>query len=270
MSIVVNVSNVWVKGSSFIGYDSFYLRPGAVVTANAEDVDQPGSNAASWQTSGGGWQATGAGDKTLTVTLAAVDNADCYGIYKHNIGTLGLTVKLQFSTDGVAWNDLAGSARMPSDDTAVFFVGAQESAKFWRIHIAGLAAGETLIIGQAFIGLALSVFSPPEPGWVPPNLALDNVYINSRSEGGDFLGRTLIRKGSKTNFAVSIASQEWIRDSWLPFMEAAELHPFYHAWDTTSFPDEVAFCYTDGPISKPVYVNPRFMSFDLKFFALLE
>ena len=270
MSIVVNSSSSWVKGASYVGYDSLYLRLGAVVAANVEDTDQPASNATSWLVSGGGWQATGAGDKTLAVTLVAAANANSYAIYKHNLGTLGLTVKLQHSSDGIAWTDLAGSEKNPAVDTAIYFVGASISAKYWRIHIAGLLAGETLIVGQAFISESLNVFSPPEPGWTPPSLAPNNKYINSRSDGGDFLGRTLIRKGAKTMFQVSVASQSWIRANWLPFMDAAELHPFYHAWDTTQFPLEVAFCYTDGPISKPRYVNPRFMSFDLKFFALLE
>ena len=271
MAIVVNQGGAWVQGSSYIGYDSLYLQAGAVVAANAEDSGFPGSNAASWVTTGGGWQATGAGDKTLTATLLSAANGNSYGIHKHNIGTLGLTVKLQSSANGSSWTDVTGSEKTPGDDATIFFVAtAPVSAKFWRIHIAGLAAGETLTIGQAFIGNALLVFSPPETGWTPPNVAIENEFINNRSEGGDFMGRTLIRKGSKTQFTVGIADAGWIRTDWLPFMLEAEKHPFYHAWDTVSFPSEVAYCYIEGKISKPKYVSPRFMSFDLKFRALIE
>lgn len=272
MSIVVNQNlAIWVQGSSYIGYDNLFLRDGAVSVASEADDGFPGSNATSWLTTGGGWQTTGAGDKTLAVTLLLAENIDSYGVYKHNLGTLGLTVKLQTSSDGVAWTDLPGSEKTPANDDAIYFVAtATVSAKYARLNIAGLLAGETLIIGNAFVSASLRVFSPPETGFIPPNLALDNKYLNNRSEGGDFMGRTFIRKGSKTNFTVSIADDDWIRTDWFPFMEAAEAHPFYHAWDTTAHAAEVAFCYTDGKIEKPRYVNSLYMSFGIKFFALIE
>lgn len=270
MSIVVNQGGAWVQGSSYLAYDSLYLRSGAVVAASSEDSGFPASNAASWLTSGGGWQVTGAGDKTLTVTLLAAANANSYAIYKHNLGTLGLTVKAQYSADGAAWTDLTGSEKVPGDDSVIYFVAtAPVSAQFWRLLITGMVAGQTLTIGQAFIGESLQVFNPPEPGWVPPNLALADEFINSRSEGGDFLGRSLVRKGSKTDFSVGLVAADWVRTNWLPFLLAAELHPFYHAWDTVSFPNEVSYSYTDK-VRPPTYVSSRFMSISLSFFALLE
>lgn len=272
MSIVINQGGNWVQGSSYIGYDNLYLRSTAAVAASSEDVGFPGSSGVSWLTSGGGWQTTGVGDKTLAVTLPTTETAQAFAIYKHNLGTLGLTIKLQESTNATTWNDVPGSEQTPSNDEAIFWVDTDPSAtvRYWRLHIAGLAAGETLKIAQAFIGPVLRVFNPPEAGWIPPNIALDDKYLNTRSEGGDFMGRTFVRKGSKTSFMNSLADEAWIRSDWLPFMKEAERHPFYHAWDTISFPFEVAYCYTDGKISKPKYVSSRFMSFDLKFFALLE
>ena len=271
MGIVVNQGGNWVQGSSYIGYDNLYLRSDAVVAANAADVGFPVENATSWLTTSGGWQATGAGDKNISLTLDAVQNLNSYGIFKHNLGTLGLTIKLQSSTDGTIWTDIAGTEQTVVTDDAIFLVlTAPVSFLYYRFNVAGLATGETLIIGNIYIGESLNVFNPPEPGWTPPSLALDNTYLNSRSEGGDFIGRTLVRKGSKTNFSVGIADADWIRSDWFPFMLEAEKHPFYHAWDTINYPGEVAYCYTDGKISKPKYVSSRFMSFDLKFFALIE
>lgn len=271
MSIVVNQGGAWVQGSSYIGYDNLYLRTGAVVAASSEDSGFPGSAAASWLTSGGGWQTTGAGDKTLSVTLPSAEDGNSYGIYKHNIGTLGLTVKLQSSPDGSTWTDVTGSEKTPGNDDVIFFVvSAPVSAKFWRIHIAGLAAGETLIIGQAFIGDSFLVFSPPESGFTPPNLALNSKYITSRSDGGDFMGRSLVRKGNKTGFSVSLVERGWVRSTWLPFLKAAEKTPFYYGWDTLNFQAEVAFCYSDKKIEIPKYVSSGYMAISLNFFALIE
>ena len=270
MGIVVNQNpGTWVQGSSYIGYDNLFLREGAVVAESESDAGFPGSNATSWLTTGGGWQTTGSGDKTLTATLPSAENINSYGVYKHNFGTLGLTVKLQTSSDGSTWVDLTGSEISPADDDAIYFVAtASVSAKFLRLHIAGLGVSETLILGNAFASESLRVFSPPETGFIPVPLALDNKYLNNRSEGGDFMGRTFIRKGSKTAFTISVANDDWVRDNWFPFMEAAELHPFYHSWDTVNHPGEVGFCFTDGKIQKPKYMTSRYMSFGIKFFAL--
>jgi hypothetical protein len=271
MSIVVSQSLTWVQGASYIGYDNLYLRMLATVVANAEDTGQTGALAVSWLTYSGGWQATGVGVKTLTVSFPLVgEDANSYGVYKHNLGTLGLTVKLQHSSDGVAWTDLIGSAKVPANDEAIFFIGATINAKFWRIHIAGLLAGETLIIGQAFIGPSLRVFAPPEAGFTPPNLGLNSDFITSRSDGGDFLGRSLIRKGSKSGFLITNVAAAWVRSDWLPLIKEVEKHPFYYGWDNVNHADEVAFCYTDGKITVPRYESSLFFNVSLNFIALLE
>lgn len=271
MSVVVNQSGAWKQGSSWIGYDSFLLRDGVVLAANVEDVGQPGSNAADWLTYSGGWQATGAGDKTLTATLTIAENANSMGIYKHNLGTLGLTAKLQYSSDGSTWNDLTGTEISPADDTAIFMVAAAPvSAQFWRIHIAGLASAETLIIGQAYVGDSMQVFSPPESGFTPPNMGLANKYITSRSDGGDFLGRSLIRKGYESAFNIQNVAASWVRSDWMPFLLEAEKHPFYYSWDSLSHPTEVAFCYVGKKIAPPKYQSSLLFGISLKFTALID
>lgn len=271
MSIVVNAApNVWVQGACHVGYDNLFLRADAVLVANVEDVGQTGDLAASWLTYSGGWQATGAGDKTLAVSFSSAEAGNSFGIYKHNLGTLGLTVKVQHSSDGSTWVDLTGSEQSPPDDEAIFFVGASVSRAYWRIHITGLAAGETLIVGQAFVGPALQIFSPPEDGFTPPQFGLNSQFVMSRSDGGDFLGRSLIRKGSKSGFKISNVAEAWVKANWLPFIKEAEKHPFYFAWDSVGHFDEVAFCYTGKKIAPPTYQSSLFFALSLEFTALLE
>ena len=73
---------------------------------------------------------------------------------------------------------------------------------------------------------------------------------------------------SKTAFSISPIPESWVRQFWLTFMLAAEEHPFYYSWDLINFPDEVAYCYTEGKIDVPKYVSHRHFSIDLKFIAL--
>lgn len=269
MSLVVVNTPTWVQGSSYLGYDNAYLRSGAVVVASAVDAGFPASNAISWLVTGGGWQATLTGTAYLTLTLPASESLNSYGIFKHNLGDVGATVKLQHSADGAVWVDVAGSEKVVANNEAIFFVGVNNSAVWWRISIAGLVA-ETLEIGQAFVGDSLQMFSPPEPGFTPPKLALNNQYITSRADGGDFLGRSLIRRGSKMQFVNSIVHKDWVRANWQAVMAAIEKTPFYYAWDMANYPTEVAFCYVDKKIAMPKYVNSAYFSLDLKFIALVE
>ncbi len=268
MSIVVLQSSTWVQGSSYIGYDNSYLRTDALVAGSTEDSGFPASNATSWLITGGGWRATVSATTYLTVTLAAAENLNSYALYKHNLGDLGATVKLQHSSDGSAWTDLSGSEQVVADNKAIFFIGTGVTALYWRISIAGVDG--TIIIGNAFVGSSLQVFSPPEPGFTPPELAMDNKYVTSRADGGDFLGRSLIRKGSKMSFNNSVVHKDWIRANWLPLMQAIEKTPFYYAWDSTNYADEVAFCYVENKISNPSYINATHFSLNLKFVALIE
>lgn len=271
MSVVVIQGASWVQGSQYIGYDNLYLRLGAVAVASAEDAGFPASNATRWPTYGGGWQSSVVATTTLTVTLLSAENANSYGVYKHNLGDIGATVKLQSSSDGISWTDLAGSEKTPGDNKAIFFVNVTPvSAKFWRIHIVGLGSGETLKIGHAFVGNSLRVFSPPLPGWTPPNLAKNDDYINSRSDGGEFLGRSLIRKGNRTGFQIQNVLEGWVRANWEPLLDAIQEHPFYHAWDVDAHPNEVAYCYTEGKLVRPQYEFSGFFSISLNFIALIE
>lgn len=277
MAIVVNVAGGGgggggggaPVGNSYLAYDSFFLRSDALsVTADSEDFGQAIENGLSWPTYGGGWQTTTIGEHLVTVGFAATQQGQGYAIHKHNLADLGITVELQNSPDAVVWTTITDSDQTPTNNKTLFFVAAaQESATFWRLRFTGHTFG-TLRIAQMFIGPVLQAHQPPGTGWSPPNLALNNDFIQSRADGGDFLGRSLIRRGSKTNFTMSPVPESFVRNSWLPFMEAAELHPFYYSWNAEGFPGEVAYCYVEGRIDIPRYMTHLHFNVPLKFIAL--
>jgi len=277
MAIVVNVGGVSgggggplaAAGSSFIAYDSFFLRADvASVVADSEDFGQALENGTSWPTYGGGWQTSTPGEHTVTVGFGSTREARGYAIHKHNLADLGITVELQSSPDAAVWTTILGSDQMPSNNKTLFFVAADASSeRFWRLRFTGHTGG-TLRIAQLFIGPVFQVHQPPGMGWTPPNLALNNDYIQSRADGGDFLGRSLIRRGGKTNFTMTPVPETFVRNVWLPFMLEAEQHPFYYSWNAQGFPGEVAYCYVEGKIDIPRYVTHLHMSVPLKFIAL--
>lgn len=270
MSIVINLaSTAFAVGASYTGYDSLFLRSDASVTASSADADQPIENAISWPTYGGGWRTSTLGDHEARIGFDVVKTAQCFAIHKHNLGTLGITIKLQSSSDAISWTDVTGSEQNPADDKTIFWIDVTgtTSDRFWRLLFTGHTSG-IMRIGQIFIGPVLRNFNPPGIGWSPPNFAINNMYVNSRSDGGDFLGRSLIRRGSKTRFRMEPVTEEFVRDEWEPFMVAAEEHPFYFSWDAVNFPKEVAYCYVDKKIEIPKYISPKHLSASLAFVAL--
>lgn len=269
MSIVINQGGQWVAGNSWLGYDNLFLRADAAFSGSSEDAGFPAENASSWLTYSGGWRSSVAGTQNLSVSFDSVEAANSYGLFKHNLGDIGGTVKLQESDDGITFNDIAGSETSPTTNRTIYFVFDSEVHLFWRL-VFTIPTGETLIVGQAFVGPSLNVFGGPETGFTPPNLAFNDDFINSRADGGDFLGRSLIRKGAKTGFNVSAVPAQWVRDSWEPFLIVAQLQPFYFSWNVVDFASETAFCYTETNVAKPTYQSAAHMTIRLDFIALIE
>lgn len=269
MSIVINQGGQWIAGNSFIGYDSLFLRSDVVFSASSEDSGFPGENAASWLTYSGGWRSSVAGDQSLVASFAQTEAANSYGLFKHNLGDIGGTVKLQESDDGVTWTDVTGTEKTPTDNRTIFIVFDSQTHPYWRLLFT-IPTGETLIVGQAFVGPAMQLFGGPETGFTPPNLAYNDDFINSRADGGDFLGRSLIRKGAKTGFSISAVAQAWVRSDWEPFLDVAQLQPFYFTWDSVNYNTEVAYCYTETNVAKPTYQSAAHMNVRLDFIALVE
>jgi len=268
MAIVVAQGPAVAVGQSFIAHDSFLLRSDATVTASSEDADHEIANGSSWPTYGGGWQTSVISTHSVTVGFPGTRTGQGFALHKHNLGTLGITVKLQTSPDSTVWTDVTGSEQSPADDKTIFWADSMSSsAKFWRILFTGHTSG-VMRVAQVFIGPAFQMFNSPGMGWIPPNMALNNEFIMSRSDGGDFLGRSLIRRGGKTNFTMSPVTEAFVRSTWLDFMLAAELHPFYLTWDNVNFPNEVAYCYTEKKIALPRYMTNKHFSVPLSFIAL--
>lgn len=269
MSVVINQGGTWVAGNSYLGYDNLFLRSDVAFSATSEDAGFPAENAATWLTYSGGWRSSIAGSQSLVASFPSSESANSYALFKHNLGDIGGTVKLQQSDDGITFSDIAGSETTPADNRTIFFIFDSESHPFWRLMFT-IPAAQTLIVGQAFIGPSLNVFGGPESGWTPPNLAFNDDFVNSRADGGDFLGRSLIRKGAKTGFSVSAVPAAWVRTFWEPFLTTAQLQPFYLSWDSVNYASEVAYCYTESNVAKPSYNSAAHLTIKLDFIALIE
>lgn len=263
MTIVVNNPQTWVQGASYVGFENLCLDNPLV--ASREDAGYPVSNAAGW-TVVDKYRVTHTDTVYLTLSLPAARQVNSFGIYKHNLSDLGLNVALEYATNAAGpWTELIPASSVV-DNATIYRVSATGAlAKYWRVVISGHAgASLTAIIGSLFIGESLRLFGGPEGGFIAPDQAINDVYVNSKSDGGDFLGRSVIAKAGKGGHKMSAVDSDWVRENWEPFRKAANKHPFFYSWDAVNYPQEVGFCEVER-MSQPRYNAPRQQTLDLKF-----
>jgi len=118
--------------------------------------------------------------------------------------------------------------------------------------------------GVVYAGTALQMQRPIYGGHSPINLSADTKYQSVMSESGQFLGRTITRQGSKSTFSWRNLDDDWYRENFQPFVDAAKTVPFFIAWRPDAHISEVAFSHTTADIT-PVNQGGgnRLMSVDM-------
>jgi hypothetical protein len=262
MTIIISTAD---SASPRIGYKNLF-ESASTVTASSEASGFEGSNAYNWDTASY-WKPSATGTHYLTATFSSAVTADYFAIYAHNLNTYNASVKLQYSTDGSSWSD-ATSAQAPSTSRPILVSFTAILAAWWRIEL--VTSSGPAQIGVAAFGEALVFPCGMKVGFQPPTLSREGKYMNSKSEGGQFLGRSLLRNGAKTKIDLDLLDPLWVRNNWEPFIRHAEIKPFIFSWDYENHPNEAAFCFTSGKIPPARYSEPNFMSISLPVDALIE
>ena len=85
-------------------------------------------------------------------------------------------------------------------------------------------------------------------GHSPITLSAKTEYRNSVSETGQWLGRSIARQGTETEYSFTLVDDLWYRENFQPFVESAKTNPFFIAWRPDLYPDEVAYVWTTEDI----------------------
>lgn len=246
---IVEGLNSYAAGGSYVAHDNLLEGSGVSLSASSESGDYTADLAANWFASDQKWKASSfATDQHLQADLGSAQEVDCLAIYGHNFGTIGATVTLQYSTSsGGPWTNWTSFT--PTDDSTIMVVDTAQTKQHWRLLITGMSAAP--VVAVWFLGQAVRLVDGPPEGFRPPTLNREDVIMNHRSEGGEFLGRSLLRTGGRATIDIRFASATWIRQTWEPVRLSAREHPIFYAWNLDSYPDEVVLFYTDGPDSGP-------------------
>ncbi|MGR8917985.1 MAG: hypothetical protein ACU85V_00080 [Gammaproteobacteria bacterium] len=204
------------------------------LTASSEDADKPATNVASFNVADH-WLATGTGIVTLTLTLPRALRCGIWGAAGHNLENGG-AVELQSSTDGQTFTTISAQAPAYRHSFARAFDSVL--ARWWRLRFVVARAPR---LGLWWLGPAIQMPQAPAPGFEPPHHAPDNKVLNNDVQGGNFLGRSLLRVGGRTSMRWPSVPMAWYEDNWRPLLDHMQTKPVALVWDSTK-PHDGAIC----------------------------
>jgi hypothetical protein len=161
----------------------------------------------------------------------------------------GRQIDVETSNDNATWT--VQSSVIVANRVAMFLF-QPVAARYWRVRFTGAAPNVAVIN----IGLALAMQRAIYQGHTPLTLSRVSEIISNTSEGGQYLGRSLIRSGTQTDASYQHLKAAWYRQYFDPFVKAARTKPFFFAWRPQTFPSEVGYMWTNGDIA-PTNSGPR-------------
>ena len=234
------------------------------VTASSENAEFPVENCFDGNTADYFKPASG-GTVNIDLTLSPGRTANYFAFYAQNLFQFGGSIKLQYH-NGADYVD-ATSGISPSDNAPRILFFDDTTATQWRIVV---TCSSVFSLGMVSFGEFLPLQHGMYRDWTPPVLGRANTLLNSVSDSGAFLGRSIIAKGIQTTVKLQYAADSWVRDEWLTFVKHAEQKPFWFAPNVDAYPNEVALCWTDGDIPAPVHTHYGYMGVDVPIRGLVE
>jgi hypothetical protein len=189
------------------------------------------------------WRPAG-GSQAATFSSSTAQYCDYIAIGAHNLGTKGATVLIEVSSSTVAAFATIGTIT-PSDDKPIYI--AFESRVVQRVRVT-LTNGTGRELGVIYAGSQLVMTRTIFGGHSPITLSAKTEYRNSVSETGQWLGRSIARQGTETEYSFTLVDDLWYRENFQPFVESAKTNPFFIAWRPDLYPDEVAYVWTTDDI----------------------
>ena len=206
---------------------------------------------------------------SIIVDAGIVKTVDYIGIAKHNLANQRL--KLSASSNGVDYVDVVEF--IPTDNNALMIIFEAISARYFKLERLsyGGASMEFNFYSQSYstvtdaafaqiavlnIGRALEMQRMIFGGHNPAKLGREAEIRPNTSEGGAFLGRSIIRQGAQCEYSFSNLEGNWYRAYFDPFAAHALTKPFFIAWRPFGYANECQFAWTDKPI-KPANTGPN-------------
>lgn len=240
--------------TAYIGYDNFLAYPpDGGYTFPAETAGHELANALNGDLFST-WITGTASNEKISKLFAIPRTADYIAIYGHNIE--GLTVEIRGSGGALvhSFSAIAGTNFERFDSI---------TSDTWTLNILGSSGTEyitTISIGEAV------QLNPLRTPFAPPPKAQNVEIINNMSVENIPLGRITRTKPFALRIDQTIVSETWIEANSEALIENINTNPFFFTWDDTK--EDACICWTDDPVSPPVYRNYGYQDFTIKAWGL--
>ncbi len=236
-----------------ICWDNILLESGTFASTGSGYAD-----AFDWLTYDG-WTTTATGGY-IEFTASVAHAADYFAFAAHDLHLHAGSIQLEYH-DGSSWVQVATAA--PGTLSPMVLLFDSVASNRWRVTVASTSAAT---IGVICVGPRLSMPHGSYVGHAPARLGRVDRLLVEKSQGGQFLGRSVIRTGASETLAFEYLPPQWVRDYWQEFVDHAVEKPWFLLWNPERWPTEAAYCWTTGPI-RTRNSHPNFMSADVNYEA---
>ena len=187
------------------------------------------------------WAPATGGSSAVTIDLPGkVFNT--IAIAAHTLGTNGVTFTIAGFTSLGSWVDLI--TQTPTTDEP-FVVCFGSPRGFFKLRITINKQAE---IGVVYAGLRLNMPLSIYGGHTPDTIGRETDIKTARSVSGNFLGRTVVRRGYEARYEFKNLGAAWYRSHFEPFAKDAIANPFFIAWYPSKYPNEVIYGWVEQDI----------------------
>lgn len=180
------------------------------------------------------WQGN-SGSGNIDFDCFYVLNVNYLALAAHTFGTNTATLEFYGATDSsfTGAELIFSQAVSPSTANPVLcFKFDTKTYRYYRLRYTG--ADDAVRLGVIAFGLRTEFEIGFYGGFPTPKWNDDAEVTNSRSEGGVFLGRSVLRTGIKpVSLTIEPVTHAWVNNEFLPFKEHATSYPFFLAWGST-------------------------------------
>lgn len=165
-----------------------------VIGPSSEESGFEAENVAAENTFDGWKPVSTPGDLQVQLTTAAPANA--IGVAAHNLGSKGATLVVQYNP-GSGWIILA--EHTPVDDSPILILFPEQTSDLWRIRVLG---AEVPTINYLMLGKRVVFATGIIGDYTPTNWGETLEILGGETNGGQFLGQRIIRRGAETRVSL--------------------------------------------------------------------
>jgi hypothetical protein len=179
----------------------------------------------------------------FTIDTSQAHPISYVAIQGHNCASAGIAVGLELQSYGspIGSAESVFAPTIPANDGPLIFMFSEREVEGVVITFTTTATPAEMAV--VYVGAYTVTEEGIQESYAPLPLARISDFVTGMSESGQFLGRITLSSQLESSATIANFSREWARDELVPFLENAELYPFFFVWSPLTYPNETAFAW---------------------------